>query len=227
MTIEEIKKLADDEKNGELRVPKSLHGESYDNLMMAHEQMVFIVDKIIRSGNRDRYLSDSMLSKLEMRKIGITGLDILNKDFGSYEIYSKLGDGVFFDAHKLFVGKKYPPFIRSHYCYDNTRSTIAIFGKGAKILSGIVFIGKPFLHSVILFNDTIIDFNYDLVISKDLYFKLTHFEVLAKLNYEQLHRNHEIICNMKGVQSHIFNFAFEEVIEEEKKKQGIDDGVGV
>ncbi len=221
MTIEEIEKLADDEINKKLRLPKSMEGETKENIMLAHEQLVFIVDKILRNPNRKNYLSGSIFAKSIMRKRGIKNIKKPDNCVEFYKISSDFGEGVFFDAHKLFENGEYPRWIRPYYCFNNTHLYILTTGVDATILSGIAFIGKPFLHSVLLVDDNVIDFNYDLVISKDLYFKLTHFEVLAELTHEQLLENKSLIFGIKDVQSHVFNFAFEEVIEQEKKRRKI------
>ena len=219
MTIEEIEKLGEDELKKRLRLPKTLNGETRDKLMMAHEQLVFIIDKILRNSQREDYLSGSIFAKTIMKKIGINDLKKLDNWVGSYEIKSELGGGIFFNAHKLFPDQKYPEWLRPYYCFDNTRLYILRTGLEASILSGVAFIGKPFLHSVLLVGDNIIDFNYDLVISKDLYFALTHFETLSELNYKQILENKKLIQKMKGVKNYVFNFAFEEVVEQEKIRQ--------
>ena len=227
MTIEEFENYAEDAENKSLRVPKSFNSETREGLMMAHEQFVFIIDKIIRNPNREYYITNSLFFKSIRRRIGIQDLKRLNNCVGSYEIKSELGNGVFFDAHKLFIDGEYPTWIKPNYCFSNSHLYILQTKLEATILSGIAFVGKPFLHSILLIDDNVIDFNYDLVMSKNLYFALTHFEVLAELSYKQLLENEQIIKKIKGVQSHVFNFAFEEVIEKERMKQKIFNEVGV
>lgn len=221
MTIEEIEKLGEDQLNKRLRQPKTLEGETRDKLMMVHEQFVFIIDKILRNPKREEYLSGSLFAKAIMKKIGIKNLKSLDNWVGSYQIKSELGNGIFFDAHKLFADNKYPEWLKPYYCFDNTRIYITNLGLEGRILSGIAFVGKPFLHSVLLIGDSVVDFNYDLVISKDLYFALTHFEVLAELTNKQLYENKKLINEIRGIDNYVFNFAFEDVlklISEEKNK---------
>ena len=228
MRIEEIEKLANDQHKQCLRVPKSLNGETMEKLMMTHKQFKFIIDKIIRNSNKSFYLSNSMFAKCVRKQNGINCLKEIAQDwFECYSLNSELGNGIFFDAHELFLNGEYPKWIKRYHCFTNTHLYILQTKLKATILSGIAFIGKPFLHSVLLIGDNIIDFNYDLVISKDLYFALTHFEVLSTLNYKSILENEALIRKMKGVQNYVLNFAFEEVIDQEKAKQGITDGVGV
>ncbi len=242
MTIEEIEKLAEDQENKKLRFPKTLKGEIREKVTMAHEQFVIIVDDVLGGINRNhneknaddlktnnkigRDFINSMYGEYKMKKNGISKIKPYDNLVGSYSFKSELGEGIFFDAHKLFPENKYPKFIKQNYCFSNSHLYVLQTKLEATVLSGIAFMGKPFLHSVILVGGNIIDFNYHLVISKDLYFALTHFEVLAELDSKQLLENEKLIRKIKGVQSHVFNYAFEEVIENAKQKYvgtGVDD----
>ena len=213
MKIEEIEKLGEDSINKRLRPPKTLQGETRDKLMMAHEQFVFIIDRIIRNPRRQDYMSNSIFSKMIMKRIGIKNIKSVDNLVGFYQINTELGKGIFFDAHELFEDHKYPKWIKPYYCFDNTRLYVQCLDVKSSILSGIAFIGKPFLHSVLLIGDIVIDFNYDLVISKDLYFALTHFEALAELSNKQLNENKQLINEISGVPNYVFNFAFDDVMQ--------------
>lgn len=78
---------------------------------------------------------------------------------------------------------------------------------------------KPFLHSVILVNGKIIDFNYNMVIDKDLYFKLVKFESLAELDAQKARDTFDFIIwrrdmlNKSKVQTLTMNFAFDNVLD--------------
>lgn len=223
MTIYEINKLNQDANNKVLRKPVSLMNGDYEDTLRAHKIFKIIIDDVIRNKDRDLFLY-SMFGKCRMRKVGISKIKNVNQ---VYNINSSIGNGVFFDARTLFIDGRYPKWIEPYNCFTNTRLLILQTGLEAKILSGIAFIGKPFLHSVLLVGDKVIDFNYDLVITKDLYFALTHFEVLAELDYTKILENKKLIKGIKGVPNYVFNFAFEEVMAQEKLKQGILDEVGV
>ena len=60
-----------------------------------------------------------------------------------------------------------------------------------EILSGICYRSYPFLHTVLLIDDYILDFNYDLIMAKDLYMDLFNFEVISKIKSE------DVLANLK------------------------------
>lgn len=217
MTVEEIKKLINDEDNKVLRKPNTLKGKKYEDVLNAHKTLKIIIDDVIKNDDREHFLN-SMLGKRKMRSVGITKIKTINKVVCMHKIQSYLGEGVFFDAHKLFDDGNYPKWIKPNHCFSNSHLHILQTGIKAKILSGIIFIGKPILHSVILVGDNIIDFNYNLVMSKDLYLNLTHFEILEELDYKQILDNKNVIKGMKNIQSYVLNFAFDEAIETEKAR---------
>lgn len=78
---------------------------------------------------------------------------------------------------------------------------------------------KPFLHSVILVENKVIDFNYNIVISKDLYFKLVKFECLAEVDAQKARDTFDFVVskrdllNKSKVQTLTMNFAFDDVLD--------------
>ena len=217
MTIEEIENLIIDERNKMLRNPQSMENESVETILMAHQIFKTVIDNVLRNSTKYKFLN-SVAGKQTMQKYGISKISCINRAVGVYEIETKLGKGTFFDAHRLFQDDEYPRWIRHHQCFANAHLYILKTKMDAKVLSGIAFVGKPFLHSVLLVGDDIIDFNYDLIMSKDLYCALTHFEVLAELDSTKLLENKRLIMKIRGVQGSVFNFAFDEVVEQEKQK---------
>lgn len=113
------------------------------------------------------------------------------KDF-PYELKTKWGSGKFFNARLLFNNSEFPNYIEKKYCFSNCYFYAKNIGetndKSCKVLSGIAYINKiAILHSVVEFeNGWIMDFNYDLVMQKDLYFALFGFEVLSELTSQEI-----------------------------------------
>ena len=218
MTIEETEKLFKDEMNRILRCPKLINETSRADLFNKHLLYKIIIDKVIRNSNREEFLS-SLLSRRRLRHIGKS--KIIKQEDGKYKLTSDFGENVFFDARELFVDKKYPNYIEPYYCFNNSHLYILKTEKEAKVLSGISFVGKPFLHSVVLIGDYIVDFNYDLVMSKYLYCQLTSFEVLEELSSEKLLEYKDMLIenrNLLNMPAYLLNFAFDEVIENLKIK---------
>ena len=227
MTIREAEEIIKSYEVGGLRKPQSILGEKYNEIMKIHQTFKIIIDDIIRNPKRNDYL-DSINGKRKMRRCGILKAKLLNKIFESYTIETKFGNGIFFDARKLFIGKEYPKWIKYNFCYANARNYLLTSGLDGKILSGIAFVGKPYLHSVVLVEDDIIDFNYDLVMSKDLYFALTHFEVLSEIDGKDLVENKKILRGLKGIKDDVFSLAFDDIIASIKSKiEDKNDVVGV
>ena len=88
-----------------------------------------------------------------------------------------------------------------------------------QILSGIAYMNEPFLHSVILFKDKVIDFNYNIVMSKELYFAITKFECLAELSASRVRETVDLVMSKRDIltKSNLscvtINFAFEDVLD--------------
>ena len=224
MTIKEIEQLIKDEDAGVLRKPAPALNKPRRDLNRGSEILTIIVKYILSNKDRDVFLT-SACGKLIIKRAEIQDINCVDHQYGMYEIKTKLGDGIFFNTLRLFEDGKYPVWIKPGFCYSNTYAHIMTEELKAKILSGIVYLGagKPFLHSVILHNDdTIIDFNYNLVMSKELYFSLFNMEVLAELESEKIIsskefclKNPEIFSKFK---SYDINFAFDEVMEKAKER---------
>lgn len=219
MRIEEINKLIEDEDNGTLRKPKTIKNKTEQELLRAREIMSIFVQDIIENPNRDRFLN-SIVGKRFMEVAGIKKLTDINPSVRMYKVKTILGDGLFFDAHRLYQDGKYPAYIKSGFCYGNAYAYVAKNNVKAKVVSGIAYLDKPFLHSVVLTGGgQVIDFNYNLVMSVDLYFKLFNFEVLAEIESKKIKETYNFLENKSdiyekyNIQSCTLNFAFDEVVK--------------
>jgi hypothetical protein len=86
---------------------------------------------------------------------------------------------------------QYPNYIEKQCCHSNCYETVKQQTIKCEILSGICYRSYPFLHTVLLIDDYILDFNYDLIMSKDLYMDLFNFEVISKIKSE------DVLANLK------------------------------
>ena len=221
MTIREIEKLNYDEDCKHLRLPNSLNGITRDELYQKHLFFKLIVDDVIRNTDRERFLN-SLFGKRKMKLTAHAKIKSHKSDVNYYTTTCDLGEGMFSDARKMFENEIYPQWIKHQYCFNNTHLYILKTKQKAKILSGISFVGKPFLHSVLLIDENIVDFNYDLVMSKDLYIKLTSFEILEVLDSKKLLENKDLIINNRkhlNLPGCVLNFAFDEVVERLKTQK--------
>jgi len=99
-----------------------------------------------------------------------------------FQLNSDIGSGSFYNAKLLFLDNKYPKFVKARNCHTNSYKFAKMYIGECDVLFGICHTGYSFLHSVVKINDVILDFNYNLVMSEDLYYNLFNFEVLNKVN---------------------------------------------
>ena len=220
MKIEEIRDLIEQENNGDLRIPYSLIGEDRLTTYKIHKAFKIIVDDLVRNPLKDIIIENPEVK----RHFKEAGLFKVEKIFDNYlDIHTSFGSGVVCNAHVLFEYYQYPTHITPGYCFSNAFLYVMTKEPDAKVLSGIAFVGKPFLHSVVLCHGMIIDFNYDLIMSKELYFALTHFEVLEVLDSQAIIDNKEVLIDnkhkLKDVNYAELNFAFEEVLDLVKENE--------
>lgn len=229
MKLEEIRKLIKDEDAGKLRKPAIKLNKNRNERISRCDALTIIVKYIIENSDRDVFINTSF-GKLTMKKAGILDVYCEDPNYRIYKASTVFGDGKFFDSRALFENWKYPQWIIPGFCYSNSYAHILTKELKAKIISGIVCMGrsKPFLHSVILTDEgMVIDFNYSLVMDKELYFNLFNFEVLAELDSEKIIKNKEFCLSNPEIfsdyKSYEINFAFDEVMERVKAKHNISD----
>ena len=87
-----------------------------------------------------------------------------------------------------FKNRQAPSLFKKYQCHSNCFEFAVKTKRSCTILSGISFRNRSFLHSVLLMGEYILDFNYDLVMSKDLYIQLFNFEILNKVNSEDVQK---------------------------------------
>ena len=132
-----------------------------------------------------------------------------------YEIKTPYGDGKFFDAHTYFKDYKYPYFVQKQYCHSNSYEFARTQNCKCKVLSGIAFKKISFLHSVVQIDDYILDFNYDIMMSKDLYYNLFNFVVINEVTSEDIVKNSVLMTTKLANKINYgeMNFCYYELLE--------------
>ena len=224
MKLKDIRKLIKDEDDGCLRKPKHLHSKFEGRYNSGREILTIITKYIITNSNRQIF-TNSTYGHVAMKRAGINNFICVDSKYNMYRIETKFGEGTFFDARKLFEKGKYPAWVKPDFCYSNAYAHVMTEELKATVISGIGYVGsgKPFLHSAILTADgMIIDFNYNLVMSKELYYNLFNFEVLAWLDSDKIIKNKTFCLKnpeiFSGYKSYEINFAFDEVMEKVKQE---------
>jgi len=233
MTMEEVSELRKQEKARTLRQPAG-----FKENMTAEERSVLQQKMVIanclaklmkRKGVAQNLLPTSLLCRSIIRKsFLVKSFKGLGTGKKPYKIDGELGKGKIVNAHEFFIKKKYPKFIKKYYCFGNCFSMARVLTEieiDAKVISGIVYAGPhSILHSVLeIDNRWIIDFNDDMAMSKDLFYKLYYFETLAVLDGKQIHKDKEFVDqntkSLKGMSIMYVNFAYDDVIDYLKNKE--------
>lgn len=227
MTIEEINALAVNEKNGALRKP--IDAEKFKKEDLFNQEQILLRIRWFLNEEKEKGIVGCLFRRLVMKKQkGVNSFKGLGTIKHPFKIETEFGSGTFYDVRKGFEKNTYPQWIKQNYCYSNCLQFILLTKVKCKLLSGIGYLEKPFLHSVVLIGDKIIDFNYHIVMSKDLYFKLTKFECLAELDAQKIRESNDFILSKEDVltnsclQTVTLNFAFDDVLDylhdEERQK---------
>lgn len=229
MKISEINELLKQENENTLRRPKKAESIKEEDLKAAEELLLSI--KWFLDEEKANGLLGCLYRRIVMRgQKGIKSFKGLGTIKHPIKMETNFGFGSFYDARKGFDKNRYPEWIEQNYCYSNCFQFALLTSLDCKILSGIAYMDKPFLHSVILFKDKVIDFNYNVVMSKHLYVAITKFECLAEVDAQRIRDTWDFVLSRRDVltksnlQSSTINFAFEDVLdylgnEERQNKQ--------
>lgn len=234
MTKEEVRKLREDEETGVLRLPKNqMFTDEIDqrNMYCLNWLIKYLVEKNL-DNDYDEVDADTA-ENIKQKNPFIKSLVGKGTKKEPYKITTTFGEGEFFDASAI-IKKERLATIKKFYCFNNSFNfamALAKNGYDCQQLSGIAFISnKPFLHSVINFKmngkNYVLDLNYNLIISYQLYLKLFSFEVLAKNNGKTINEDLDLIFSkVKGIEEAVSDydlaFAYEETMNEIKNKYGI------
>ena len=218
MTIDEINDLAKQEKQKLLRKPKNAENFSQEDLK-TQEQLLLRVKWFLDEEKANGFVG-CLFRRIVMKKQkGVKSFKGLGTIKHPYRIETDFGGGCFYDARKGFKKSTYPKWIEQNYCYDNCLKFALLTKIECKVLSGLAYMDKPFLHSVILINNKIVDFNYNVVMDKDLYFNLVKFESMAEVDAKQVRDTADFVTskrkllNMTNLKTITLNFAFDDVLD--------------
>lgn len=186
MTIQEFRDLSNDNLKNVLRLPYNLNDDNdYEREYKLNVSSI-IINFLLAYTSVDADLNVLELKKILINNFNLKGNGSLNS---LYSVKTQFGGGQFCDLHNFFSNNRYPNFIQKQYCHSNCYDMVKYCKLKCKILSGIACRSYSFLHSVLLVDDYILDFNYDLLMSKDLYMQLFNFEVLSIVDSDDLISN--------------------------------------
>lgn len=221
MELKEFRKLVEQQHNKKLREPDVLMFLSNEEIKSRFSLLSNIIKFIEK-----QYIYDEQYIVHSIKK-GLQNCYGLKETNNTFSIHSSNYNGKFKDLHFMFKDYEYPDYILNQFCHKNCFEFALHSENNCSILSGISYRKESFIHSVILLNDYILDFNYDLMMTKELYFKLFNFEVLNVVRSEDLKENIDLIANSNQTltgNTYTYgdiNFCFNEVIENLKLEQNI------
>ena len=148
-----------------------------------------------------------------------------------YHISTEFGSGNFLHVSKFLDNDEILSILKKRYCFQNVYDFAKGCSKKCEILSGLAYRDYPFLHSVILLDDYILDFNYDLAMSKDLYFALFNFKIFNRVDSDFVKENMHLInpdskfLRINRIAYGDVVFCFKELIEILKEEQSCETNV--
>ena len=220
MKLQKFRELAKAEKEGVVRKPQNMKFLSQAEIIEKKALLKLIIDLISSKYNYDEMYKVAGYEKHLKSFYNTTG----NGTFElPYTLQSNFGEGKFCDLCSYFKSKEYPNFIRKRYCHSNCFEYAKRINSKCKILSGIVCKDYPFLHSVVLIGNYILDFNYDLLMTKDLYVNLFNFEILNELKGEDITVNLHKLEKAKNINLTYaeVNFCFYDIINRIEHNQDL------
>ena len=235
MKINEIEELIEEEKSGELRKPNCMIAKSDDEqkaITLAFRAIAFFTKQNLTSNIFD-YVDDRE-ERSALKELYYSSIVNVFKGCGTkdepFEIETTFGDGICCDDSSLLSYKERQAYEHGN-CFTNAYYLAASLTKAGyvcKQLSGIAYLDEPFLHSVVYIENEdhepfILDFNYDMIMSYDLFVKFLIFEVLAETKGKDIVKAinfvHKADKNFKfEVKNYQLAFALNEVLKDYKLK---------
>lgn len=226
MTVEEIVEIRKQEKQGVLPLTSIAQTKSKEQL---NNEFVILngICSIIMGDEKDKkmWLKPNLLQKLTLRTYGIKefGWDEANE---RYYVNTEYGNASFYDAKKMFNNNCYSDQIRKNFCFSNCLTLAKLIENETDIVCGLAFIdGKSFAHAVIQIKDFVVDFNYELIMSADLYYKFMNFEKVNIISSKQLKQDWDKIVEYCSTLKYPYNrdwvmlFAYDEYIQKINEKK--------
>ncbi len=183
MTLEEVRKLRDQENNNQLR-----HSSLFENLTVDENDNLYFINTKIRELVDTVSLFVKYFAKKGGELVQVSGKG--SKE-DPYLIDCEYGQGRLYKLNKIF--KNLPKWVKKFECFGNCVGMAYVMGKEdyiGKVIGGIYDTGKPVMHAVLEIEvDGVIciaDFNFNMIIEKDLYIKLFNFEVLAETEFQKI-----------------------------------------
>ena len=221
MKLIEFNRLIEDQKKNELRPSKRTLLKTDKQL---HDRLTLTNNIIKLMEAQSKYDLAHVVGYLEdgmEKEYNMTGNGTLENP---YKIKTEYAEGSFCNAGLYFKGKGYPTFVKPFSCHDNSYNFATKLRGSCYVMSGIAQRESSFLHTVIIVENKVLDFNYNLLMDASLYTELFNFELISLTSSRDMqsylpliNENAELLNGNKITFGHI-NFCFEDLIKRLKSK---------
>ena len=209
MRLEEVRELRDQENHNQLR-----HSSIAESLSTEEKEKIYIVNTRVRELVDQISIFVKYFAKQGRELVDVSGKG--TKEY-PYIIDCEYGYGRLYKLDKIF--KNLPKWVKKFECFGNCVGMAYAMGSEdyvGKVIGGIYDLGKPVMHAVIEIDidgvACIADFNFNMVIEKDLYVKLFNFEIVAETDFRKVVESYQYLrhCDLNTVYT---VFAFDDLVD--------------
>ena len=193
MKLNEYKQLKQAEIKNCLRNPSQTKEESLFSKFFKRSIIGNILNVLKFEGSKD-YTQEYVQSSSVLKAMcGMQGKGTVDQP---YCLYTPYGEGGFVDVICFMANKQMPEYIENNSCHRNCYRFASRQGDSCEAITGIYKLNdNAHLHSVIGVNGIVLDFNYKIAMTEDLYCKLFNFEIINRVSSEKIKQNAEFIYN--------------------------------
>ena len=209
MEIEEYRELEISEIVGNVRCSNIAKDCSILQLRLKQGLIGHILNLLKYRGSvddLDKYVSSESFLQLFC---GLSGDGFLTNPF---TIHTEFASGGFIDLQDFMPNNTIPSYIENNACHKNS-FIFAMQTKDADVLTGIYgYKGNKNmnLHSVVEIQGIVLDFNWKIAMTKELYLQLFNFEVLSQVSGKKLAEDYDTI--VQGVELIGNKFTYAELL---------------
>ena len=190
MTLNEYKELEIGEIIGNVRCSNVAQGCSIFQLQVKQGLIGHILNLLKYDGSVDNYEDFLIAYKFLHKFCNLNGNGTIESP---YIINTEFASGGFVDICHFMKNKQLPHYIENNACHKNCY-LFAGLTKTATAITGIYKLNKDsHLHSIVETNGVVLDFNWGIAMSKNLYVQLFNFEELNRVQGEKLAEDYEFI----------------------------------
>lgn len=191
MKLEEYQELKQAERNNCLRNPILAEKDSVFSKLLKRSIIGNMLNVLRFEGSVD-YSEEYVLSRNVLKSTcALQGNGTVDKP---YCLHTPFGEGGFVDVLYFMANNQIPKYIENNSCHRNCYRFASRQVDNCEAITGIYKLGENAqLHSVIGVNGVILDFNYKIAMTEDLYCALFNFEIINRVDNQKIKQNADFI----------------------------------